>query len=444
MEWRGDEIAAATAKVNKIQGKIRTEYVKNGNSKLVTKLQKDLVLTWEARLLAVHRVMNNKGKNTPGVDKVIWQSKEDVDAAISLLRQETASSHTYKATPVRRVFIPKAGKTELRPLGIPTVYDRGMQALWLQALEPIATSKADPNSYGRLGFGTHHAIEEIRKVLTSKWTPRWILEADIKGFFDNISHEWMLNNIPIDKSILGQWLDAGVLHLGEFQPQESGVPQGGIISPMIANMCLDGLENHILSKTKFQRFTFVIRDVDDFIVTGMSTGQLTFLREVINEFLAIRKLSLHPEKTLITEISQGFDFLGVHIREYPNTAKIYGSRKGILLVKPTEKGIKNIRNKVNALIDNSQNLSTYRFLTKFNQMVGGWAEYYKFYNSSDTFQELGKDFWKSVWKWVSSKYKDTPAKVLVNTQQKSVLQATLQPSKIIKQSSCMTSQKPNP
>lgn len=410
MELSGDEIAVCKAKVSIIQLKIRTAH-ENNNSKLVAKLQRDLVLSREARIIAVLRVPLKRGggSNTPGVDNALWKCREDAENAVTKLYDDI-STNGYKASPVRRRFIPKAGKAELRPLGIPTLYDRSMQALWVQALSPIAELTADENSYGcREGLSTHHGIEKLRQILSQKWAPRWVLEADIKELFENISHEWILENIPMDKQILSQMLGAGVVHLGNTQTQESGVPQGGVISPMIANMCLDGLEKFIQDKVRISYNTTTIRYVDDFVVTGLSASKLAVAQDAINEFLLERGLSLNAEKTTITEISEGLNFLGVHIHERPNPSKVNGSRKGVLLTTPTKKGVRNIRASVNTLIQSGQNLTPFEFITKFNTIVRGWAEYHKYYNSSDTFQTLAPEFWRLVWKWVSKKYANTPS-----------------------------------
>jgi RNA-directed DNA polymerase len=209
----------------------------------VQALQHLLTHSFSGKALAVRRVTENQGKNTPGVDKVIWKDPEKKWMAIHQMQQKG-----YKALPLRRVYIPKShGKK--RPLGIPTMQDRGMQALYLQALDPIAETQADPNSYGfRKERCCADAMVQCDIVLSNGTRAQWILEGDIKSCFDRISHTWLLSHIPMDKTILNKWLKAGYMDKSVLYPTEDGTPQGGIISPVLANMALDGLERILRKK----------------------------------------------------------------------------------------------------------------------------------------------------------------------------------------------------
>ncbi len=397
----------STSIVLKLQQKIYRAY-ETKNFALAYELQWKLVMNYHAQYLSVWKVKTNSGGKTPGIDGIVWNNEIDMDNAIEDLNESLKTK--YIALPVKRIWIPKPGKDEERPLGIPSMKDRAMQALWALALEPIMELKADSKSYGcRKSLSTHHAIEDLRKVLSMKYCPRFVLEGDIKGFFDNINHQWIMNNIPMDKNILSQFIKAGILDKGTFKGSESGVPQGGIISPIIANMVLDGLEDVIDSKTAK---IIVVRYMDDFVVTGVSVKQMKFFSDKIEEFLKVRGLSLNKEKTKITEISDGFDFLGVQIKEVKDSDKAYGNKKGALIVQPTSKAVRRIRDKINELCMITL-LAPYDFIVQYNSIVRGWYEYYKYYNSSKIFKALAIDFWQQVWRWALRKYPKTGAKEII-------------------------------
>ena len=223
-------------KVRRLQARI-VNATREGRWGKVKALQRLLTHSFYGRALAVKRVTENKGRNTPGVDGAIWSTPASKHKAIDTLRRRG-----YQPQPLRRVHIPKAnGKT--RPLGIPAMKDRAMQALHLLALEPVAETTADLNSYGfRPERCTADAIAQCFVALAQEDCAAWVLEGDIRGCFDNISHEWMLNHVPTDTKVLRQWLKAGFVENRTLFPTEAGTPQGGIISPTLANLTLDGLE----------------------------------------------------------------------------------------------------------------------------------------------------------------------------------------------------------
>jgi RNA-directed DNA polymerase len=284
----------------------------------VKALQRFLVNSFSAKALAVKRVSENDGKKTPGVDGEIWSTPEAKWRAIQRL-----NSRGLRPQPLRRVYIPKRGTESKRPLGIPAMITRAQQALHLQALEPVAEARADPNSYGfRRNRGTRDAIEHVFVLLSRKCSATWILEGDILGCFDNIQHSWLESHIPMNKKVLRGWLKAGYVESGRLFPTKAGTPQGGIASPTIANITLDGLQTALADK--FGKTTsagrkqkvWLVRYADDFIITGSSRQLLEDeVKPLVEAFLAERGLQLSPTKTIITHISKGFDFLGQNIRK---------------------------------------------------------------------------------------------------------------------------------
>jgi len=284
-------------------------------------LQRLLTCSFSGKALAVKRVTENQGKRTPGVDGVRWATPAARLKAIGSLHRRG-----YRPLPLRRVYIPKANGKQ-RPLGIPTMKDRAMQALYLLALEPVAETNGDPNSYGfRRERSTADALQQCFNALGRGKSASWILEGDIKGCFDHISHDWMLRQVPTDKPVLQKWLKAGYVENRSRFPTEAGTPQGGIISPTLANLTLDGLEPLLAqhfpdAKWKAgKRWTpkvNLVRYADDFIITGDSQELLEQeVRPLVEQFLKDRGLTLSPDKTRITHISEGFDFLGQNLRKY--------------------------------------------------------------------------------------------------------------------------------
>lgn len=362
----------------------------------VKHLQWILTHSFSAKLLAVRDVLQNAGRKTPGVDGItIKTSEEKLALAKSLRRRD------YKPLPLRRIYIPKAGnKKKLRPISIPSIRDRAMQSLHTQALLPVSEVTADQDSYGfRPGRNCADAIEQSFKVLCRQISPQYILEGDIKGCFDNISHQWMLENICTDTVILKKWLKAGYVETDKWFPTHQGTGQGGIISPVLSNMTLDGLAEMLNSQIKGHKGLAFIRYADDFIVTAHSKELLEHrVKPAIESFLKERGLELSQEKTVITHIKDGFNFLGQNVRKYPDHGKLK------LLIKPSEKSIHSFKLGIKQTLHKAHHLTQAQLIHKLNPKITGWANYHRSIVSKVTFSKLDDFIWHSVYRWAKRRH----------------------------------------
>ena len=280
-----------------------------------------------------------------------------------------------------------------------------MQALYLLALDPVAETLADGFSYGfRRGRSCADAIEQCFKTLCHQ-NPCWVLEGDIKGCFDNISHQWLLNNVPLNKPILRKWLKSGYLEKQVFFDTISGTPQGGIISPVLANFALDGLERRLResfpvrgkgSKRGRAAQVHLIRYADDFVITGHSEELLKMtVKPLVESFLQERGLVLSPEKTVITHVRDGFDFLGQNVRRYPN---------GRLLIKPSRKSIETILSKVKQIIREHIGRAAHVLINRLNPVIRGWANYHRHVVSKRIFARLDAAIFSMLWQWAQARH----------------------------------------
>ena len=356
---------------------------KHGRAKALSWL---LTHSRSARLLAVKRVTENKGAKTPGVDNVVWRTDRQKYAAVQKLKRRG-----YRPLPLRRHYIPKKNG-KLRPLSIPTLRDRAMQALHALALKPIAETVADRNSYGfREGRSCADAIGQCFIALAKRYAPVWVLEGDIQACFDRISHAWLLKSIPMDKRTLRQWLEAGYWEKGRLFPTKEGTPQGGIISPLLANLTLDGMEQAIRSRIKIRRDQVnFIRYADDFIVTARTKETLEQrVKPAVVAFLAERGLELSEPKTTITHIETGFNFLGQNVRKYQNK----------LLIKPAKDGLKALVHKTRDTIKGTHGQTAATLIRKLNPILRGWANYHRHVCSGKTFWTLNRVIHHQVLRW---------------------------------------------
>jgi RNA-directed DNA polymerase len=396
-DWASIDWKRVQRNVRVMQHRI-AKATQEGNWRRVKALQRMLTRSFSAKTLAVKRVTENQGKRTAGVDRKLWDTPQQKYAAIAGLKKQR-----YRPLPLRRVYIPKSNGKK-RPLGIPTMKDRAMQALYLLALDPVLESVSDPNSYGfRKNRCTADAMAQIFVKMSQKVSATWVLDADIEGFFDHINHQWMLDHVCMDKVVLRRWLKSGVIDRGQLVATKEGTPQGGIISPALANWTLNGLETqliaHLVAKwgvTKTKKLKVgVIRYADDFIVTGASKELLeTDVRPWIEAFLAERGLRLSNAKTRIVHIDQGFDFLGWNFRKY----------SGKLLIKPSKKNVQTFYEKLRKVIGDHLSVTHEQLIAVLNPMLRGWGQYHSPVVAKQAFARLDWLLHWRLWRWAKRRH----------------------------------------
>ena len=401
-QWKSIDWKKAEAEVNRLQARIaKATQEKKWNT--VKRLQYLLTHSYYAKVLAVRKVTTNKGKNTPGVDKELWNTPADKMRGVL-----TLTDTGYKAKPLRRVYIEKKGKKAKRPLGIPCMYDRAMQALYALALDPVSETTADPKSFGfRKGRCAQDACEYIFGALSRKCAPKWILEGDIKGCFDHISHDWLVEHIPMDQSVLKQFLKAGFVFQNELFPTDEGTPQGGVISPILANMTLDGMQELLASRfhknsrgkidvqKKNANKVNLVRYADDFIITAATKEIAEEAKELIRGFLASRGLELSEEKTVITHIDDGFDMLGWTFRKFNEK----------LIIKPSKKAVKAfIASLSETILGRGKSWKQEVLIEKLNQQIRGWANYHQSVCAQETFSLIDHRLFQLLWKWAKRRH----------------------------------------
>ena len=403
VNWNAIDWRKVNRNVRRLQARI-VKAVQEGRWGKVKALQRLLTRSYSGKVLAVRRVTENRGKKTPGVDGEIWDTPAKKAAAVQNLRQRG-----YCPQPLRRKYILKQDGKRLRPLGIPTMKDRAMQALYLLALDPVAETTADPNSYGfRKERSTADAIEQCFKILSRrKVSPEWILEGDIKACFDRLSHEWLEAHIPMEKRILRQWLKAGYMEEQVLHLTEEGSPQGGVISPVLANMALDGLEKELRErfrhKDRSKPTTGVcfVRYADDWIVTARSREMLEKqILPFIEQFLSERDLELSSEKTRITHIEEGFDFLGQNLRRY----------NGKLVIQPAKKNIKAFMAKVRRIIKSHKSVKPGYLIQLLNPLIRGWCNYHRHICASNAYHKIDHDIFWALWRWAKRRHPNKGAR----------------------------------
>ena len=399
-EWYAINWQAINRNVRRLQVRI-VQATKESRWGKVRALQRLLTHSYSGKVLAVRRVTENDGKKTPGVDQEIWDTPEKKIQAVHALKRRG-----YQSQPLRRVYIPKSDGKTMRPLGIPTMKDRAQQALYLLALAPVVETTADKNSYGfRQQRSCADAMVQCFLALRSANT-QWILEGDIKSCFDKISHDWLLAHVPMDRVILQKWLKSGYMEKHVLHETMDGTPQGGIISPALANCALDGLER--LLREKFpagkrlkslggeKPCINLVRYADDFVITSKSKELLEGeIKPLVEQFLQERGLELSPTKTVITHVEHGFDFLGQNVRRYPN---------GKLLIKPSKKNVGTFLKGIRRIIKDAHGVSAADLIDQLNPKIRGWANYHRHVVSKRTFGRVDYTLFSSLWKWARRRH----------------------------------------
>lgn len=404
----------------------------SGDTKLVHRLQKLITKSWCAKLLAIRRVtQDNKGKKTAGIDGIKSLNPKERFELIEHLRLDG------KSNPTRRVWIPKPGKKEMRPLGIPTMLDRAKQALLKMALEPEWEAKFEPNSYGfRPGRSCHDAIEAINISINRK--PKFVLDADISKCFDRIKHTALIkkiNTFPIFSRQIKAWLKSGVIDFSKWaerkglSPTSEGTPQGGVISPLLANIALHGMEQRIeqefpgdkngilrINKKRI-KVPRLIRYADDFVILCEELSIIQRCKEVIEIWLKDVGLELKPSKTRLAHTLEewggekpGFNFLGFNIRQFKKGRHHTGKnpRGGLLgfktLISPSKENILRHYKKLDEWLDKHKTVAATKLITELNPIIRGWCNYQSPWNSKYSFNILTNLMWNRIWRWVSRRH----------------------------------------
>lgn len=436
-EWNTINWAKVQRKVFKLQKKI-FQAVRSGNKVKSKKLQKLLLKSHYAKLLAVRKVtQDNQGRKTAGIDgiKALRSNQR-----INLVNELNVKS--YRAKALRRIWIPKPGRDEKRPLGIPVIKDRAMQALVKSALEPYWEAQFEGTSYGfRPGRSAHDAIGRIYVTINQTIGGRYVLDADISKCFDKINHDYLLSKVDCPhnmKHLIKRWLKCGVMDNGVFEDTESGTPQGGVISPLLANIALHGMieyvESHFPGTKRKKDGSLnqgykpkVIRYADDFVVLHKDYDVILQCKTLISQWLEQVGLELKPEKTSIRHtlnsikidgktIKPGFDFLGFNIRSYSvgkhHSGKIVISKYGYVrllgfktLIKPSKKAIKAHHEVVKKVIKTHKKAPQEALISKLNPLIRGWCNYYRTVASKETFSSEDSVTWNMLRAWAVSRVK---------------------------------------
>ena len=360
----------------------------------VRNLQRLMLRSYSKVLLAVRKTtQENKGKKTAGVDKVLVKTPRKRGQMVD----DLINNQDWKPKPVRRVYIPKSNGKK-RPLGIPTIRDRALQAIVKNALEPCWEAQFEGTSYGfRPGRSAHDAIGKIYCATRPNKTKKWVVDADIKGCFDNIDHDSLLRilgNFP-GRKLIREWLKAGYVDNNVFHAQKFGTPQGGIISPLLANIALHGMEEALEVKYDYRGQSIgkriVVRYADDFVILCESEEDAKLSKSDIDKWLEIRGLKLSTEKTSIKHITEGFDFLGFNIRQY----KVNNTKTGYkLLIKPSKKFLQKTRNDIREIFLNHSGKNINTLIGKINPVIRGKANYLNAHVSSVAFSKLDNYLFK--------------------------------------------------
>jgi len=410
--------------VSSIQRKLDKAVAENDKSKIRWYTHILSKRSRAVKILAVHRVTSlNQGKYTAGTDGIrMMKDKKGFNNNLKLTLLDKIDIKK-KPSPIRRAFIPK-GNGKTRPLGIPTIADRIIQDILRTTLEPITEYHASDNSYGfRPKRSCHDAIAHIFNKLSKKVSRQWIIEGDIRGCFDNISHEFILNTLKSWEvkrniaNIIERMLKAKILFKDIIQNDDTGTPQGGILSPMLANVALTALDNY--TQSEFGKKIYrsieqggnyiqnpIVRYADDFVIVCKSEQEAVDTREKVSTFLKNNiGLELSNEKTKITHIADGFDFLGFNIRKYTKTnPKSKYHHIGQLLIKPQKEKVTDFLRNIQEVLNNNKTAKQTSIINMLNPILQGFGMYYRFAVSKETFSTIDNRLWNMLWKWAKRRH----------------------------------------
>jgi len=385
-EWKAIDWQSVKRRIRNLRRRI-FRATKNGEWNQVRNLMKLMLRSYANLLLSVRKItQENQGKRTPGIDNRIALT---LKARTRLIR-EMLTVKAWKVKPAVRVYIPKANGKQ-RPLGILTIKNRVAQAIVKNALEPCWEAQFESNSYGfRPGRSTQDAIEACFSRLNRRSTHRWVLDGDIKAAFDTINQDFVLRklgSIP-GRGLIKAWLEAGYVEEEVFNRTERGTQQGGVISPLAANVALDGMQKLLPSNYGF------IRYADDWVVTARTEEELKTIKPVIERWLAERGLVINEAKTRIVSVQEGFDFLGFNIRHY----------RGKCLIKPQRSKVLSFLQGIRKWLKKARTINAETVIRHLNPLLNGWAQYYRCVVSSRTFSYVQAQIWDYLWKWCKRRH----------------------------------------
>jgi RNA-directed DNA polymerase len=388
---------------------------KAGDLAKVRSLQKLMLRSRSNALLSVRRVTElNAGRKTAGIDGVVRVTAPGKAALADAVQHQPAAS--WEPKPVKRVYVPKANGKQ-RPLGIPVVVDRVRQAQVVNALEPEWEARFEPKSYGfRPGRGGHDAIACIYSTVGKKTARRlWVLDADLAAAFDHIDHASLLAALGdfAAKGLVAGWLTAGVVEAGRFAPTSEGTPQGGVISPLLLNIALHGIE--AAAGVRYRQAPsvrgmteadspVVVRYADDLVALCISREQAEQVKERLTAWLAPKGLTFNEDKTRVVPLADGFDFLGFNIRRYQTK----------LLIKPSKAAIKQHRERLTAEVKALRGANAAAVIARLNPIIRGWSAYYRTVVSSEVFASLDAHVWALTYKWATWTHQKKPKRWIIN------------------------------